>query len=177
MKTRREIVAELADVLATLQTGQPCSSRVQTDGYRLHAAVILAHVWPEIRELELHNAGTGLLASELQEVRSYGYWLRDRGKRSDSETTDLHAAVLSESVTAAIEQIKAKLGGQRTGDPVKGLEPDPRAHGWTAHGHTCCNAWEPVDDDRPLTVARCGGPAICSKCAKDAAQFHQLGGK
>lgn len=124
MKTRHEIISELADVLAMLETGQPCRTQVQTDGYRLHAAVILAHVWPAVRELELHNAGVNLLASEHDEVRRWGIRLKDRGKRSGGETTDVHAAVLSETVTAAIEQIKAKLAqadDQRTGDPVKGL--------------------------------------------------------
>jgi hypothetical protein len=123
MKTRREIIDELADVLAMLQIGQPCVSQVQADGYRLHAAVVLASVWPAIRELELHNAGTNMLASEIEAVRQWGHWVRDRGKRADSETTDVHAAVLSESVTAAIEQIKAKLADreQLVGDPVKGL--------------------------------------------------------
>jgi hypothetical protein len=180
MKTRSEIIGELADVLAMLQTGQPCSSQVQTDGYRLHAAVILASVWPAVRELELHNAGTNLLASESEEVRRWGTWLKDRGKRADGETTDVHAAVLSESVTAAIEQIKAKLGDreQRTGDPVKGGQILGEVHGWTTHGHACCHRLPmSAEVDRPLMINRCGGPAICSTCATQAAQFHAIGGQ
>jgi hypothetical protein len=39
---------------------------------------------------------------------------------------------------------------------------------YTRHGHAfgIIN----VDEPRPRTVARCGGPAICSPCAIDAAR-------
>lgn len=44
-----------------------------------------------------------------------------------------------------------------------------KAHGWTKHGHHCC------DRDRPATVgmvARCGGAPLCPKCATDVARIH-----
>ena len=62
--------------------------------------------------------------------------------------------------------------GSRTGDPVKGLPP--RGHGWTTHGHWCCNLVEPVPPV-PASVVRCMGPPGCSKCATEAVQFHMTG--
>ena len=67
---------------------------------------------------------------------------------------------------------------RRVGDPVR--YGPPAAHGWTNHGHACCREWRPNSVDlvaRPSVIARCMGPVGCSKCAADAAQFHQLGGK
>jgi hypothetical protein len=46
-------------------------------------------------------------------------------------------------------------------------------HAWTTHGHSCCTEPGPAIGDRPQMVARCGGPAICAKCATEAARIHQ----
>ena len=40
-------------------------------------------------------------------------------------------------------------------------------NGWTRHGHAIPGVVQ--DPDYRLTVARCGGPRICSDCALDAA--------
>lgn len=45
-----------------------------------------------------------------------------------------------------------------------------KAHRHTAHGHPCCGS-APVGG-RPSMVARCGGPAICPKCATEAGTIH-----
>ena len=45
-------------------------------------------------------------------------------------------------------------------------------HAWTTHGHACCDQPGPMVGDRPLMIARCGGPAICAKCATEAAVAH-----
>lgn len=51
------------------------------------------------------------------------------------------------------------------------------SHGWTYHGHACCGLFDDRADPvaRPLLVARCGGPAICSRCATSAAELHAAG--
>lgn len=45
-------------------------------------------------------------------------------------------------------------------------------HGWTTHGHPCCQQPGPPVGDRPDALARCGGAAICTECATDAARIH-----
>ena len=45
-------------------------------------------------------------------------------------------------------------------------------HAWTTHGHSCCDQPGPPVAARPQLIARCGGPAICTKCATDAAAIH-----
>lgn len=42
-------------------------------------------------------------------------------------------------------------------------------HGWTQHGHRCCDQ---ATGPRPARVARCGGPVLCRECAADAAIRH-----
>jgi hypothetical protein len=38
---------------------------------------------------------------------------------------------------------------------------------WTAHGHWY-GTGDPDYTTRPLAIARCGGPAICAECAREA---------
>ena len=42
-------------------------------------------------------------------------------------------------------------------------------HGWTRHGHRCCDQ---ATGPRPHNIARCGGPVLCRACAADAAIRH-----
>lgn len=42
-------------------------------------------------------------------------------------------------------------------------------HAYTPHGHPCCGE---ARGPRPDRIARCGGPRICSDCARAAAIMH-----
>src|SRR5262245_15494737 len=46
----------------------------------------------------------------------------------------------------------------------------PAPHHYTSHGHPCCG--KARVGDRPAAIARCGGSAICSRCASEAASIH-----
>lgn len=45
-------------------------------------------------------------------------------------------------------------------------------HAWTTHGHPCCRQPGPTVGTQPDTVARCGGPGICTDCATQATEIH-----
>lgn len=45
-------------------------------------------------------------------------------------------------------------------------------HRWTSHGHACCRSALLATGTRPASVARCGGPGICSTCAVEASRAH-----
>ena len=45
------------------------------------------------------------------------------------------------------------------------------SHNWTHHGHACCSAM-PGKRPKTMVINRCGGPAICNPCARDAAASH-----
>lgn len=52
-------------------------------------------------------------------------------------------------------------------------DPAPPAirHGYTPHGHPCCD--QPPTGPRPGLVARCGGPGPCRECGVSAAGIHR----
>ncbi len=45
-------------------------------------------------------------------------------------------------------------------------------HGYTSHGHACCD--EAIGESRPNPVARCGGPGICPVCATEKNRLFHL---
>lgn len=57
----------------------------------------------------------------------------------------------------------------RIGDQVKFDQFVHRIHGWTSHGHACC---ELLATDPPPIQARCGGPGLCTVCSVQAARYH-----
>jgi hypothetical protein len=44
---------------------------------------------------------------------------------------------------------------------------------WTRHGHQIPAS--PVEEPEPDAVARCGGPALCTKCREDVARWQISG--
>ncbi len=48
-------------------------------------------------------------------------------------------------------------------------KPKTEKHGYTRHGHPCCNA---CPAEQPPAVARCGGIGLCPKCQMEAAYTH-----
>ncbi len=60
--------------------------------------------------------------------------------------------------------------------PPTGRLPEPapaRGGPWTSHGHPIPGVT--VDGPgRPTMVARCGGPALCTTCARDAARIREI---
>lgn len=69
------------------------------------------------------------------------------------------------------------IGGEVRGEIVTNqpestkVELPPRGHGYTTHGHWCCNLVAP-SGRLPTLVARCMGPPGCSKCATEAVRIH-----
>lgn len=49
------------------------------------------------------------------------------------------------------------------------LTSKPVHHRLTVHGHPCCELAPPTT---PPAVARCGGPALCSRCGRESAAIH-----
>jgi hypothetical protein len=41
---------------------------------------------------------------------------------------------------------------------------------WTAHGHHISGTVM-ISEDRPVQIARCGGPGLCTKCSAEAALY------
>lgn len=84
--------------------------------------------------------------------------------------------VVADRLQAAIAVLDtAELArGAAPSAPPEPVPDGPRVagtaeHGWTRHGHRCCDQ---ATGPRPPRVARCGGPAICRDCAADAAVRH-----
>lgn len=48
--------------------------------------------------------------------------------------------------------------------------PGAAQHGYTDHGHPCCNSAS--SESAPDLVARCGGPGLCQDCRASAAHIH-----
>lgn len=70
-----------------------------------------------------------------------------------------------------IPEARQSIGSQADFDKFAHADAgSPRGHGWTYHGHGCCSL---APDPPPVLVARCGGPALCAKCAQEIAQLHQ----
>lgn len=45
-----------------------------------------------------------------------------------------------------------------------------KPHGYTRHGHACCGY--AILGEKPMVIARCGGPGLCIDCMRDQSDFH-----
>jgi hypothetical protein len=83
------------------------------------------------------------------------------------------AAAAEQTIAEGIAAAAATLGTVvHIGPDV--AEADGKLLGFTRHGHPVGSTTVPDGTPRPPLTAKCGGPAICSECGRDAAVIKEL---
>lgn len=96
---------------------------------------------------EMHEAAVGKIRGPIRGPVEDVLDLRLRAERLEKENAHLR-----------------KLLARRAGETATN-------HRYTRHGHPCCNEVK-LSQGAGVSVARCGGPGICARCAQEAGKIH-----
>lgn len=128
----------------------------------------------------------GELIEERDDALDQVHHVREAFDSATKQIAEMHAAAVGDvrcPVRGVVEDVEdlrlralqlerenARLQNQLT--RWRGaVIPEPEQHGYTRHGHPCCNKVR-LDQGVGLSIARCGGPGICTRCVTDASKVH-----